>query len=154
MAEDVAGEPPRGRERILLAEDDPLVREHAASQLAGLGYAVTAAESGPDALKVLEGGAPFDLLFTDVVMPGGMSGAELAREARRMRPGIRVLFTSGYAENAIVHDGRLDDGVQLLSKPYRLEQLARKVRETLDAPEGGARPWDAAPPVATPRGKH
>jgi PAS domain S-box-containing protein len=121
-----------GAETVLLVEDDELVRCYGQEQLAGMGYRVLVAGNGMQALEVLHGAEPVDLLFTDVVMPGGMSGRELAEEATRLRPGLKVLYTSGYAENAIVHDGRLDPGVQLLRKPYRRAELARKVRVALD----------------------
>jgi signal transduction histidine kinase/ActR/RegA family two-component response regulator len=117
-----------GSGRILLVEDDELVRENAAEQLRSLGYEVVAAGSGREALAVLEKGEAFDLLFTDVVMPGGMNGRELAERALLLRPGLPVLYTSGYTENAIVHHGRLDRGVDLLAKPYRRQDLAAMVR--------------------------
>ncbi|MGX9965509.1 PAS domain S-box protein [Roseomonas sp. F4] len=123
-----------GRERLLVVEDDPLVRDHVAAQLRDLGYEVAVAESAFEALAILQRGPAFDLLFTDVVMPGGMHGPALAEAARRDRPGLRVLFTSGYTENGIVHQGRLDAGVLLLNKPYRRRDLAQKVRDALDAP--------------------
>jgi len=126
--------PPRGgAERILVVEDDELVREHVKGQLAGLGYRVTAAASGGEALETLRADSGFDLLFTDVVMPGGMNGRELAEHAREINPEIPVLFTSGYTENAIVHHGRLDPGLHLLNKPYRLKDLAEKVRLVIDS---------------------
>ncbi|MGZ9098616.1 MAG: PAS domain-containing protein [Brevundimonas sp.] len=121
-----------GDERILVVEDDAMVREHVARQLGGLGYAVTVAFDGREALDRFERGETFDLLFTDIVMPGGMNGRELAVAARRMSPDLKVLFTSGYTENAIVHDGRLDPDVQLLSKPYRKRDLADRVRRIFD----------------------
>jgi PAS domain S-box-containing protein len=124
----------RGHEQILLVEDDALVRNYVESQLRALGYPVIACENGVAALAALQAGTQVELLLTDVVMPGGLDGAQLAERARALRPGLRVLFTSGYAENALVHKGRLDPGVQLLSKPYRRQQLAAKVREVLDAP--------------------
>ncbi len=124
-----------GRERILVVEDDRLVRDHAVALLVGLGYRVTAAENGTEALEILTRDGPFDLLFTDVVMPGGIDGRQLADAVRTRYPEMKVLFTSGYAESAIVHHGRLDNGVQLLSKPYRRQELAAKLREVLqDAP--------------------
>jgi CheY-like chemotaxis protein len=129
---------PRGSERILLVEDDELVRRHAEGQLAALGYSVTAAASGPQALELLRGGAAIDLLFSDVVMPGGLNGRELAEAARRLRPGLPVLYTSGYTEDAIIHQGRLDLGVHLLNKPYRRDELAAKLRQVL-AGTGDAR---------------
>lgn len=122
-------------ERILLVEDDELVRSYAARVLGQIGYDVCEAESGDAALAILEKDeSPFDLLFSDVVMPGRLNGPELAKNARKQHPEIRVLFTSGYTENAIVHQGRLDRGVRLLNKPYRRDQLAKAVRDALDAP--------------------
>ena len=119
-------------ETILLVEDDALVRSFGQEQLEGMGYRVLVAGNGVEALEVLRGDQRVDLLFTDVVMPGGMSGREVAEEASQLRPGLKVLYTSGYAENAIVHDGRLDPGLVLLRKPYRRADLARKVRQALD----------------------
>jgi PAS domain S-box-containing protein len=123
----------RGTEKILVVEDDDLVRTHVAAQLERLGYRVVSVSNGPEALDRLRKAEDFDLLFTDVVMPGGMGGRQLADEALKLRPGLPVLFTSGYTENAIVHHGRLDPGVHLLSKPYRRQELAAKVRFVLDA---------------------
>ncbi|UYN95357.1 MAG: response regulator [Enhydrobacter sp.] len=131
-----------GNEHVLVVEDDALVREHATSLLRDLGYRVTAVEAGQPALEALRGHADIALLFTDIVMPGGMNGRELADAARRLRPGLAVLFTSGYTENAIVHHGRVDTGAELLGKPYRRHELAGKVRKVLDAgyaARGGAR---------------
>jgi CheY-like chemotaxis protein len=102
-----------------------------AEMLTELGYRVLKAKNADSALAILESGAPVDLLFTDVVMPGAIRSPELARRARERLPGIAVLFTSGYTQNAIVHGGRLDDGVDLLSKPYSREQLARKLRHVM-----------------------
>jgi PAS domain S-box-containing protein len=124
--------PRGGSETILLVEDDPLVREHVAGQLGALGYRVLRAADGPEALALLDRESGIDLLFTDVVMPGGLNGRELAELARAQHPGLRVLFSSGYAEDAIVHHGRLDPGVRLLNKPYRREELASRVRAVLD----------------------
>ncbi len=124
-------------EAVLVVEDDPAVRAFAVAALEQLGYRVQTASSGDEALAVLEDGAEFDLLFTDVVMPGGMSGRELAGAATELRPGLRVLYTSGYTENSVVHHGRLDPDVQLLSKPYRRDELARRVRRVLDEPARG-----------------
>ena len=122
-----------GRERILLVEDDQMIRSSAESQLVALGYCVTSARSGPEALDILRRGAGVDLLFTDVVMPGGMSGRMLAVHARKLRPDLNVLFTSGYAEDAFVNGGQLD-GFHLLEKPYSRIELAAKVRAALLAP--------------------
>ncbi|MEX1056847.1 MAG: PAS domain S-box protein, partial [Natronospirillum sp.] len=122
-----------GNEYILVAEDDDLVREHIKEQLQSLGYRVTSVNSGPDALTELHDHPDIDLLLTDIIMPGGMNGRELADQALSQYPSLKVLYTSGYTENAIVHHGRLDPGVELLSKPYRRGELALKVRKVLDA---------------------
>ncbi|HZC17402.1 MAG TPA: response regulator [Caulobacteraceae bacterium] len=120
-------------EVILVVEDDDLVRASAVGLLRDLGYTCVHACDGAAALEVLKSGGKVDLLFTDVVMPGPVKSRDLAREALRLRPGLPVLFTSGYTENAIVHHGRLDEGVQLLSKPYTREDLARRIRVLLQA---------------------
>jgi CheY-like chemotaxis protein len=119
-----------GAETILLVEDDALVRQYAQAQLAALGYRVLQAEDGEQALRILQGGATVDLLFTDVVMPG-MSGRDLAQRALAQRPGLPVLYTSGYTEDTMVHHGRLDGDVHLLAKPYRRDELARAIRAML-----------------------
>lgn len=118
-------------ERVLVVEDDDMVRQFVCSQLERLGYRVISAENGPAALAILQARDDVDLLFTDVVMPGGMTGRVLANAAQILHPRLRVLYTSGYTENAIVHHGRLDEGVSLLSKPYRRAELARKIRDVL-----------------------
>ena len=119
---------PRGRsEVILVVEDDDMVRASAVGTLRELGYTCIHASDGDEALEVVKSGAKIDLLFTDVIMPGAVKSRQLANEAQRLRPGLPVLFTSGYTENAIVHHGRLDEGVQLLSKPYSRDDLARKI---------------------------
>ena len=122
----------RGTETIMVVEDDALVRNFVTTQLQSLGYKTVAAANGPAALNLIEGGQAFDLLFTDVIMPGGMSGRELAEKATTLRPGIKVLYTSGYTDNAIVHQGRLDPGVLLLTKPYRKSQLAEMVHRAMN----------------------
>ncbi|QQO11956.1 CHASE3 domain-containing protein [Bradyrhizobium diazoefficiens] len=120
-----------GAETIFVVEDDPLVRNFVTAQLQSLGYKTVAAADGKAALELIEAGQAFDLLFTDVVIPGGMSGRELADEVAKRRPGVKVLYTSGYTDNAIVHHGKLDDGVLLLTKPYRRNQLAEMIRKAL-----------------------
>jgi CheY-like chemotaxis protein len=120
-----------GTETILVVEDDAMVRGFVVTQLRSLGYRTCAAASGAAALTEVDSGASFDLLFTDVIMPGGMNGRQLADAVLQRRPGIKVLYTSGYTENAIVHHGRLDAGVFLLPKPYRKSELARMVRAAL-----------------------
>jgi CheY-like chemotaxis protein len=122
---------PHGHETILVVEDDALVRNFVTAQLQSLGYRTLGAANGPAAMLMVDNGEPFDLLFTDVIMPGGMTGRQLADEVARRRPGIKVLYTSGYTDNAIVHQGRLDPGVLLLTKPYRKSQLASMVRRAL-----------------------
>lgn len=121
-----------GAEHILIAEDDDLVLQHLEGQLRSLGYRVTTATSGPEAMKALQAHDDIDMLLTDIIMPGGMNGRELADWAQTAYPSIKVLFTSGYTENAIVHHGRLDPGVELLSKPYTRLEMATKVRLVLD----------------------
>jgi signal transduction histidine kinase/CheY-like chemotaxis protein len=123
--------PQRGHEAVLVVEDDAMVRGHVVNELTQLGYRVLAATDGHAAMALLRGGAELDVLFTDVVMPGGMSGPQLAAAATALRPGLRVLYTSGYTENSVVHHGRLDAGVVLLSKPYRRQELAEKLRLVL-----------------------
>nr|WP_317128301.1 ATP-binding protein [Sphingomonas baiyangensis] len=130
-------EPSRQRETILVCEDDDDVRAYTVECLRELGYRVLEAHDGPSALRLLERqGAPIELLFTDVVMPG-MSGRELADAARERQAGLRVLYTSGYTRNAIVHGGRLDPGVEMIGKPFTFEALARTVRDVLDRGRSG-----------------
>ncbi|MBL9035591.1 MAG: response regulator [Rhodospirillaceae bacterium] len=121
-----------GNERILLVEDDEDVRRAVAETTRGLGYHVIEARDGEEALALLRSGIEIDLLFTDVVMSGAVSGRTLARSAQQIIPNLAVLFTSGYTENAIIHHGRLDEGVHLLSKPYREPELGAKLRAVLD----------------------
>jgi CheY-like chemotaxis protein len=121
----------RAEETILVVEDEREVRAVAVEALGELGYSVVEAEDGPAALRLLEQGARVDLVFTDVVMPG-MTGRELADQVKGRWPDIRILFTTGYTRNAIVHGGRLDPGVHLLPKPYTSAALSRKVRAVLD----------------------
>jgi PAS domain S-box-containing protein len=121
-----------GVETILVVEDDDAVRDTATEMLTDLGYKVLKARDADSALAIVESGAAIDLLFTDVVMPGKLRSTELADRYRARTPHGAVLYTSGYTQNAIVHAGRLDEGVELLSKPYSREALARKVRLVLD----------------------
>ena len=118
-------------ETILVVEDDERVRSVSSESLRELGYTVVEAASAKEAIKTIEDGFVPDLLFTDVVMPD-MTGAELAAELSKRRPDLRVLFTTGYTRNAIVHNGMLDAGKHLLSKPFAIEDLAAKVRSLLD----------------------
>lgn len=128
-----------GRETILVVEDDDLVRESVLKQLQELGYTTVAAHDAAGALTLLEEGTTFDLMLTDVILPGGVNGRQLADEVMKFRPNAKVVFTSGYAENAIFQYDRLDPDVILLAKPYRMTDLAGKVREALDGGRGRGR---------------
>jgi signal transduction histidine kinase len=128
-----------GTETILVVEDDPLVRHYVTAQLVGLGYRAIPAANADEALVLIDQGTVFDLLFTDVIMPGSKSGRELADEVLQRRPDVKVLYTSGYSERAIIHNGRLDPGVLLLTKPYRRSDLAQMIRVVLGGTISGAR---------------
>jgi CheY-like chemotaxis protein len=148
-----------GIETVLVVEDDDAVRDVVVETLTELEYKVLRARDAQSALVIMESGLRVDLLFTDVVMPGPLRSTELVRRARELQPRVAVLFTSGYTENSIVHGGRLDAGVELLSKPYTREALAQKFRHVLSnqaqrnsAAATGARPVTAAaapPPLET-----
>jgi CheY-like chemotaxis protein len=129
----VAGELPRGQETVLVAEDDAFVRAFVVGALEELGYRVIAAKDGHEALALLARDLVADLLFTDIVMPGGMNGWELAEHARRTVPTLKVLFTSGYALETLAARGRIDADTPILNKPFRKIDLARRLREVLDA---------------------
>jgi CheY-like chemotaxis protein len=120
-----------GNETVLVVEDDPLVRRYVMTQIESLGYTTLEAANASEALRFIGEAPTIDLLFTDVIMPGMMNGRQLVDEALKRRPGLKILFTSGYTENAIVHHGRLDSGVLLLAKPYRKSELARMIRLAL-----------------------
>jgi CheY-like chemotaxis protein len=120
-----------GDEKILIVEDDALVRQYVVTQIKSLGYAALEAANAAEALTIIDADKGIDLLFTDIIMPGHMNGRQLADEAVRRRPDLKTLFTSGYTENAIVHHGRLDSGVLLLAKPYRKSELAKMLRTAL-----------------------
>jgi CheY-like chemotaxis protein len=123
---------PHGSATILVVEDEAGVREIAVAILRSLGYRVLEAVDGEEGLRVFGAyAAEIDLLLTDVVLPGKVRGREMAERITDIRPAVKILFMSGYTENSIVHHGRLDDGVQLLGKPFKREQLARKVAEVL-----------------------
>ena len=124
---------PVGRETVLVVEDDDAVRRVAVKILQGLGYQVREAADGPNALAILQQTDNIDLLFTDLIMPKGMSGQELLTRARALRPEVKALFTSGYSERFIKDKGATQEGVALLSKPYRSQSLAEAVRTALDA---------------------
>jgi len=121
----------RPNAKILVVDDNQGVLGIAVDQLTSLGYRVIAASNGADALEMLRNDDEVDLLFTDVVMPGELAGRALADKARDLRPGLKVLFSSGYFEGALVGKGELDTDVQFLSKPYRKQELAQKIEEVL-----------------------
>jgi PAS domain S-box-containing protein len=121
-----------GHETILVVEDDRLVRDYVLAQLHSLGYVTLEAANAAEAFAILESNARFDLLFTDVIMPGPLNGRQLADEIMKERAALKVLYTSGYTEDAVIHHGRLDAGVMLLAKPYRKSDLARMIRRALD----------------------
>ena len=137
-----------GSETVLVVEDDPLVLTYVTARLKNLGYRILPAANAAEALAIVERGVRFDLLFTDVIMSGSMNGRQLADEVARRRPGVKVLFTSGYTEDAIVHHGRLDPGVLLLTKPYRNAELAVMLRRALTA----AGPGQAQPQAQSETG--
>jgi PAS domain S-box-containing protein len=128
-----------GNETVLVVEDDAMVRDFVVQQLQQLGYRTRLAANGREALAALDDGAEINLLLTDVILSGTLTGKQVADAAQRRRPDLKVLFMSGYTENAIVHHGRLDPGVLLLSKPFRATDLARMVRRAI----AGNQPSDA-----------
>jgi signal transduction histidine kinase/DNA-binding response OmpR family regulator len=155
--DDMPGPPPAGRgETVLLVEDDAAVRVSAGLALSGLGYRVEEAPDADAAMRMLELGLRPDLLFTDVMMPGALSARSLAEQAKALHPGLAVVFTSGYTENSIVHNGQLDPQVHLVSKPWRIEELAHKVRLALDQASEQAAPSQIEPdqpPASRPPGR-
>jgi CheY-like chemotaxis protein len=126
-AEKTAG----GPETIFVVEDDSLLRSTLTAQLTSLGYTVRAAGDATEALDMVRSGLAFDLLLTDMILPGKMTGRQLADVVATLRPSLKVMFSSGYTENAVIHHGRLEPGLLLLPKPYRKEELARMVRVAL-----------------------
>jgi signal transduction histidine kinase/DNA-binding response OmpR family regulator len=137
-----------GHETILVVEDDAGVRHAAIDMLGELGYRTIEAENADAALEIALSGKPIDLLFTDVVTPSDISTREMARRAQAALPNLAILYTSGYTENAVIHHGRLDEGVSLLSKPYKRDELARKIRAVLAAPRSVPRPAAGVSPAA------
>jgi CheY-like chemotaxis protein len=116
-----------------VTEDKPAMREIAALLLEDLGYTVLEAANGPQAVEILSSASAIDLLFTDIVMPGGMNGTALAKAAEDVRPGLPVVFTTGYAEAAVLREGRVRRDDNLVAKPYSQHDLAQKIRSALDA---------------------
>ena len=130
---DTANEEPRANgETVLVVEDEPDVRSFIVRFLSGLGYGVLAAEDGTGAIAALTGCSRVDLLLTDMVLPGRMTGVEISQEARRHRPNTKVLFMTGYAQDSVLHQALSDEGVDMLRKPFRKHELAQKVRDALD----------------------
>lgn len=132
-----AEEAPRadGNETILLVDDEPLIRMLAAEQLEELGYEVIEAGDAASALKLLAMPRTFSLLITDVGLPGGMNGRQLADAARQTRPSLEVLFITGYAENAVLNHGHLDAGMHVMTKPFQMDAFARRVKALIPAPD-------------------
>jgi len=126
-----------GNRTILVVEDDEDVLAVTAENLKDLGYQVVTAVDAAQAVEILQSGQPIDLLFSDVVIPGGTNGAQLAIKARRLRPELKVLYMTGYSRNAVVHQGRLDRGVELIQKPITQRDLASRIRDLLDAARNG-----------------
>jgi CheY-like chemotaxis protein len=128
-----AGQPatPAGSETILVVEDDEMVRAYVEGELKALGYRVIVTRNAPAALEILRGVEKIDLLFSDVVMPGGMFGTELAREAARLRPHLKILLTSGYTEHPVDAIDGVGHEVRILNKPYRRHDLASTLRSIL-----------------------
>jgi len=127
-----AKEPGNGTETVLVVEDDAQVNRLAVEALEERGYRVLSARDGANALRLLGDAPPIDLLLTDVVLPGGINGRQLADAVLRLRPAIKLLFMTGYTRNAIIHHGRLDPDIDLLTKPFTADALARKIRQIVD----------------------
>jgi PAS domain S-box-containing protein len=145
---------PCGSETVMVVEDDPFVRSFVGKRLESLGYTVLAAVDGRDALRKLKAGNHIDILFTDIVMPGGIDGWELAEKAKQIQPGLPVLLTSGYALETLVQQGRIRAGAMVLSKPYRRDVLARRLREILLIGSlSSLVPESAVPSLSTPGSK-
>jgi CheY-like chemotaxis protein len=122
-----------GGETVLLVDDDPLIRLLAMEQLQELGYTVIEAAEGASALRILNGSRAIGLLITDVGLPGGMNGRQLADAARVGRPDLKVLFITGYAENAVLNHGHLDQGMHVITKPFQMDVFARRVKDLIFA---------------------
>lgn len=128
----VQSDPPSGTERVLLVEDDELVRNHVSSLLTSLGYRASVAASAPEALTLLDAGADFDVLLTDIILPGGMNGRELAEAVSLRKPGIQVLYMSGFTGGTLDLEGQLPDHIEFLAKPFKTGELAKALRKVLD----------------------
>jgi CheY-like chemotaxis protein len=125
-------DPAGGGEVVLVIDDDPTIRMLVAEVLAESGYAVIEAPDGPAGMKVLDSNARIDLLITDVGLPGGMNGRQVADAARVHRPDLKILFITGYAENAVIGQSRLDKGMHVITKPFAMEIMAHRIREIIE----------------------
>jgi CheY-like chemotaxis protein len=125
----VVSRPPGDGEVVLVIDDEPTIRMLVSEVLEGQGYAVMEASDGPSGMRVLDSDVRIDLLITDVGLPNGMNGRQVADAARALRPGLKVIFITGYAENAVIGNGHLEKGMQLIAKPFEMEALARKIRD-------------------------
>jgi PAS domain S-box-containing protein len=138
-AEEGQGPAPAGYgghgETVLVVDDEPVLRMLIVDVLQDAGYKAVEAEDGPQALRVLQSGAPIDLLITDVGLPGGLNGRQVADAGRVLRPHLKVIFITGYAENAVVGNGRLEPGMQIITKPFSVGDLGEKIREMIDRPD-------------------
>ena len=119
---------------VLIVDDEPTVRMLVTEILGDLGYAALEAPDGPAGLRILQSSARIDLLVTDVGLPGGMNGRQLADAARQARPGLKTLFITGYAENAVISHGHLDPGMHIMTKPFAMEALATRIRDLIATP--------------------
>jgi CheY-like chemotaxis protein len=116
---------------VLVIDDEPTVRMLVTDALSDLGHACLEAGDGPSGLKFLQSDASIDLLITDVGLPGGMNGRQIAEAARRLRPNLQVLFITGYAENAVLNHGHIEHGMEVLTKPFAVDDLIRRVSRLL-----------------------
>jgi len=134
-AADLMGAPRTGQgETVLVVDDEPTVRMLVSDVLEDLGYIAIEAADGAAGLRVLQSDARIDLLITDVGLPGGMNGRQVADAARALRPGLKVLFITGYAENAVLNHGHLDPGMHVVTKPFAMDALATRIKELITAP--------------------
>jgi len=121
-------------ETVLVVDDEPTVQMPVAEVLEDLGYAAIEAADGATGLRVLQSDARIDLLVTDVGLPGGMNGRQVADAGRTLRPGLKVLFITGYAENAMLSHGHLDPGMHVMTKPFAMDALASRIKDLITAP--------------------
>jgi len=130
----LAPAPTAGGETVLVIDDEPLVRMLVVDVLEELGYTAIEAGDGPSGMKIIQSDARIDLLVTDVGLPNGMNGRQVADAARVLRPGLKILFVTGYAEKAVLNHGHLDAGMQVLTKPFNMDDLARRITTIVSNP--------------------